>query len=183
MININKGSLFLLMALVFCYKGFTQETGETLFNGYCMACHTIGKGKLVGPDLLGINNKHDQEWIIKFIKSSQSMIAEGDEKAIKIFNEFMIPMPDQALNDRQIVLMLDYIKGQSQQEDLFFTTGVEDNMEVIEENRANTKYAINVNSFGLMEITLFSLIGIKSLLLLTLIILINTINKYLKRIG
>ncbi len=25
--------------------------GETLFQAKCVACHTIGKGKLVGPDL------------------------------------------------------------------------------------------------------------------------------------
>lgn len=82
----------------------------------CAACHTVGGGKLVGPDLLGVENRHSEDWLRKFIKSSQSLIASGDEEAIKVFNEnFMIPMPDQLLSDEEITAVLDYIQGSDEQ--------------------------------------------------------------------
>ena len=46
-----------------------HETGKALFQSKgCVACHTIGKGKLVGPDLKGVTNRRDQEWIAKWLK-------------------------------------------------------------------------------------------------------------------
>jgi cytochrome c2 len=31
-----------------------QDEGEKIFRMNCGACHSVGKGKLVGPDLLGV---------------------------------------------------------------------------------------------------------------------------------
>ena len=79
----------------------------------CAACHTVGGGKLVGPDLLGVENRHSEDWLRKFIKSSQSLISSGDEEAIKVFNENnMIPMPDQPLSDKEIKMVLTFIKSE-----------------------------------------------------------------------
>ena len=75
----------------------------------CSACHTIGKGKLIGPDLKGINDRLDEAWLISFIRSSQTMVKSGDEKAVEIFNEYKIPMPDNNLTDDQIRGILTYI--------------------------------------------------------------------------
>jgi len=58
-------SLFLLCGNF----GFTQ-TGEELFLKNCFACHTIGSGKRVGPDLKGVEERRSIEWIGKFILSS-----------------------------------------------------------------------------------------------------------------
>lgn len=84
--------------------------GENTFKGICGACHTVGKGKLVGPDLSGVNERRAQTWLLSFIKSSQSMVKKGDPIAVKLFNEFnKIPMPDQNLTDVQIKDVLAYI--------------------------------------------------------------------------
>jgi len=32
-------------------QGKAAETGQDIFLNNCAACHSIGKGKLVGPDL------------------------------------------------------------------------------------------------------------------------------------
>ncbi|OEK03048.1 hypothetical protein BFP97_16640 [Roseivirga sp. 4D4] len=87
-----------------------QVNGEAIYNGYCVACHSIGSGNLVGPDLRGVNSRYDQGWLVSFIKSSQTMVANGDEKAIAVFNQFNnIPMPDQALSDDEIKGLLSFI--------------------------------------------------------------------------
>jgi mono/diheme cytochrome c family protein len=101
--------------LIFCNTLTAQNQGEQLFKSVCTACHTIGKGRLVGPDLKGINEKVPQEWLIRFIKSSQTMVKSGDKDAVAIFNEFAkVPMPDNQFSDDQIISILDYIKSADQ---------------------------------------------------------------------
>ncbi|MDT3697523.1 MAG: cytochrome c [Ignavibacterium sp.] len=93
---------------------YPQSPGETTFKGICQACHTIGKGKLVGPDLINIQDLRPESWLIKFIRSSQSMVNSGDADAVAIFNEFNKSiMPDQNLSDAEIKDVLSYIKQQS----------------------------------------------------------------------
>ena len=75
--------------------------GREMFR-VCAACHTIGGGKLIGPDLKGVNERHDEEWLIKFIQNSQEVIASGDETAVKLFEEYnKVTMPPNNLSDDQ----------------------------------------------------------------------------------
>lgn len=92
------------------------EEGKKLYNSNCAACHTIGRGKLTGPDLKGITGKLDVDWLITFIISSKSLIDAGDEYAVKIFNEYnKIPMPDHRHLSRENILnILSYIEDRSQ---------------------------------------------------------------------
>lgn len=93
---------------------YSQIDGGALFSGYCMACHTVGNGNLVGPDLRGVSSRYEEEWLLSFIKSSQTMVGNGDERAIKVFNQFSnIPMPDQALSDGEIKALLTFIEGRT----------------------------------------------------------------------
>tara|TARA_B100000287_G_scaffold46163_1_gene41248 strand:- start:1229 stop:2446 length:1218 start_codon:yes stop_codon:yes gene_type:complete len=64
------------------------ENGEKLFKQNCTACHMMTEAKLVGPGLKGVTDKYEREWLIKWIRNSQELIASGDERAIKIFEEY-----------------------------------------------------------------------------------------------
>lgn len=87
-----------------------QDPGAKLFNKNCAACHTVGGGKLIGPDLSNIQNKNTEEWIIKFIQSSQNLINSGDSAAVAVFNQYnKIIMPDQTLKLNEIKLIIDHI--------------------------------------------------------------------------
>ena len=87
------------------------QDGAQIFRTNCGACHTVGKGKLVGPDLKGVQDRHSEAWILKWVHSSQTLVKAGDKEAVKVFNEnSMIPMPDQALSDNDIKTILAYIK-------------------------------------------------------------------------
>ena len=88
-----------------------QESGKQIFQKSCAACHSIGGGRLVGPDLAGVNDKRPEDWLLKYIKSSQTLVKSGDKVATALFEEFnKFPMPDQALSDEQIKQVLAHIK-------------------------------------------------------------------------
>jgi len=94
--------------------GWCQDPGEQTFKTICIACHTIGGGRLVGPDLASVHDKRSQEWLENFVKSSQSMINDGDAEAIALFDEFnRIPMPDSFLTEEEIRQVLGYVRSQS----------------------------------------------------------------------
>lgn len=103
-----------LLAALASVNLFAQKEGETLFRNNCAACHTIGKGRLVGPDLKDIHTKRSEEWLLKWTKSSSSLIKEGDTAAVAIFNEYKVPMTDFIfLSDDTIKNILAYIKTES----------------------------------------------------------------------
>ncbi len=104
---------FLVVAgwLIGSLSASAQESGKQIFQQSCAACHSIGGGRLVGPDLKGVNDKRPEDWLLKFIKSSQTLVKSGDKTATALFEEFnKMPMPDQALSDDQIKKVLAHIK-------------------------------------------------------------------------
>lgn len=102
--------LFILLLLNFPQLSFSQTAADEANFAQCKACHTIGGGKLVGPDLQGVNERHDEEWLIKFIQNSTKMIESGDPVAVKLFEENnKIPMPAHKLSDEEVKGILKYI--------------------------------------------------------------------------
>lgn len=102
----------LLLCFSFVFQSLQAQNTPPPEWAVCAACHTIGKGKLVGPDLKGVNERHDKEWLHSFIRSSQTMVKNGDPIAVKLFEENnKIPMPDNNLTDEQIDNILAYIEN------------------------------------------------------------------------
>ncbi len=89
---------------------FAQESGKEIFQQRCTACHRVGGGRLVGPDLAGVGDRHSEVWLLSFIKSSQTLVKSGDPAAKALFDEFKIVMPDHTLSDVEIKSILAYIK-------------------------------------------------------------------------
>ncbi len=119
LINLfNKAKLLIIVftfaAILLSEYSYPQSQGEIIYKRTCIACHTIGSGRLVGPDLKNVFNKRSEEWIISFVKSSQRMIKRRDPDAVILFNEYNKSiMPDQNLTDDQIKDVMRYIKKQS----------------------------------------------------------------------
>ena len=104
---------FSIMLLLLSSSSLLAQSGEETFKLKCSPCHTIGKGKLVGPDLAGVTKRLEEAWLLKFIKSSQTVINGGDEYAKQKFEEFnKVIMPDPGLNDPEIKTLLTYIESQ-----------------------------------------------------------------------
>lgn len=111
---------FLITLLLITGSGFTASaqdmaTAEKTFKQTCAACHSIGKGRLVGPDLANINDRRPEDWIVNFVKSSQTVIKSGDKYADSLFTAYnKTLMPDHAnLNDGQIKDLIAYIDTKS----------------------------------------------------------------------
>lgn len=108
--------VFFLFALA---TGMVQaqnaENGATLFKSGCNSCHSVGKGKIVGPDLKDVHTRRKEEWLLKFISSPGKMLNSGDETAKKLFEENnKILMPDHTfLKEQEIKDILAYLKAES----------------------------------------------------------------------
>ncbi|NIS08092.1 MAG: cytochrome c [Candidatus Dadabacteria bacterium] len=86
------------------------EKGKIVYdsNG-CAACHTLGGGKLAGPDLLGVTKRREEQWLKKWLKSPDTMIFT-DPIAKEMLKEYFVPMPNLGLNDEQIEQLIIYFK-------------------------------------------------------------------------
>ena len=105
-----KKYLLLSLLILFIGKPLFAQTGEELFMKSCIACHTIGSGNLVGPDLKGLEERRTIEWIGQFILSSKALIDSGDEEAIKNFEQFnKIRMQDFDFTPTQLDELITYI--------------------------------------------------------------------------
>lgn len=110
--NILKIITVFAVSMIPIEKSAAIEPGEQIFKDNCGVCHTIGGGRLVGPDLAGVHDKRSQNWLIQFIKSSQAMVNDGDVDAVAIFKEFNgMPMPDATISENQILEVLSYLKS------------------------------------------------------------------------
>jgi mono/diheme cytochrome c family protein len=83
---------------------------KAIFHKRCTACHTYGRGVKVGPDLKGVTERRQREWLLKFINSSSKMIRSGDTTANELFTKFKRErMPDWSdLSAQQVNAILDW---------------------------------------------------------------------------
>ncbi len=86
--------------------------GKELFGTKgCIACHKIGEGKLVGPDLKGVTARRDETWLKKMILHPEVMVKE-DPIAMKLLAETYVPMPNQAVDPKtELPFILSYLKS------------------------------------------------------------------------
>lgn len=63
-----------------------QDTPD-YFRANCMNCHTVGGGRLAGPDLKGVTTRKDAEWLIAFMQNPRAVVESGDAYAAKLVEE------------------------------------------------------------------------------------------------
>jgi len=88
------------------------------FRANCTSCHTIGGGRLVGPDLQNVLQRKDRSWLARFIVDPRSVLDSGDAYALKLKNEargVLMPTIPRMTIDRAMNL-LDLIEAESQLE-------------------------------------------------------------------
>jgi len=82
-----------LVALLFIFAGdvFSQSAaeGKSLFfnEKKCTICHSIGGGKLIGPDLQGVVDRREKDWLIRQITQPDKMVAEKDPIVMQLLKE------------------------------------------------------------------------------------------------
>jgi mono/diheme cytochrome c family protein len=92
-------------------SGQDTGSGKQTYSTICVACHTVGEGRRIGPDLAGVHERHTEAWMIEFIRSSQTMIGRGDPDAVALAAAYPgLVMPDNPLSDHQIRSLLAYLR-------------------------------------------------------------------------
>ena len=127
---MKKSNTFWIVLVLTCTSFFfvNGQEGEAIFKQNCAACHKLGK-RFIGPDLIGVNQKRSEDWLLSFIKSSQTMIKSGDADAVAIYEEFnQMLMTDLAhLSNDDIKAILSFIEQQSSS-----TNSTEESVEIVE---------------------------------------------------
>jgi len=87
--------------------------GQTLFRTRCQACHTIGDGDKLGPDLKGVAATRDRAWLTRWLKEPDKMIAERDPIALALMARYRnLPMPNLSLNDVDATALIEFMERQ-----------------------------------------------------------------------
>jgi protein SCO1/2 len=88
--------------------------GEDLFNTRCTACHTIGQGDKLGPDLLGVVSKRDPQWLIRWLMEPDVMLKEQDPLAMALYTQYnKVPMPNVKLAQQQALDLIQFMELES----------------------------------------------------------------------
>lgn len=97
----------LLFIPVSVYSQQSQTSGEDLFvEKRCARCHTIGRGKFVGPDLYNVKEKYSPDEIIKWAMNPQLIYGEKGKVPL---NEGYPPMPPMNLSKGEAEKVSDYL--------------------------------------------------------------------------
>ena len=98
---------FLFFSSVAVSSATAQVSGESVFiEGKCVRCHTIGRGRFVGPDLLGVGKRYSRDDLIKWARDPESFYAERKKKPI---NKGYPPMPPMNLSESDAQKVTDYL--------------------------------------------------------------------------
>jgi protein SCO1/2 len=86
-------------------------TGEYTFQKHCSACHSIGGGDRIGPDLNAVVSRRDRGWLMRFIADPEAMRAHGDATAKALAATFKpAVMPSLGLPTADVAEVIEYIE-------------------------------------------------------------------------
>jgi mono/diheme cytochrome c family protein len=102
------------VVLLIAPSASAQDAGA-FYKRNCGACHTIGGGRLLGPDLKNVEGRKDRKWLIEFLVDPKAAIAAGDPYGKQILAEAKgMVMPQVKGVDRQMAgALLDLIAARS----------------------------------------------------------------------
>jgi mono/diheme cytochrome c family protein len=81
--------------------------GKDLFiENRCVRCHTIGRGRFVGPDLEGVGDRYTREELTKWIENPQAVYQATGKMPV---NEGYPPMPPMDIHPMAAQAIADYL--------------------------------------------------------------------------
>ena len=121
---MSKPHIFLSILFIAAFAGtkaMAQDAAD-FFQRNCASCHTIGGGRLTGPDLKGVEERRDRRWLTDFVLDPPAMIVSGDPYVLKLQQEARgVVMPKVPGLDRaRVEALLDLIRTEGAQPDSRF---------------------------------------------------------------
>ncbi|HXB71229.1 MAG TPA: SCO family protein [Candidatus Acidoferrales bacterium] len=90
-----------------------SDKGAYLFQTRCAACHTIGEGDSLGPDLLSVTTVRKPDWLAGMIGAPNEMLSNRDPIATALFAKYKeLRMPNLRLGDVDVNALIGYLKAQ-----------------------------------------------------------------------
>ena len=91
-------------------KNFDQ--GKYFFGRNCIACHTIGHGDGIGPDLLGVTTVRDRKWLLRMIQTPEQMLNGQDPIATALLKKYNnVRMPNIYVGDSEASYIISYMEA------------------------------------------------------------------------
>ena len=87
----------------------TPGRGEYLFSTKCTACHTIGNGDSIGPDLAGVSAVRERTWLARYISTPEKLLADGDPIAKALLTRYQVRMPNLSLTEAEGAAIVEYV--------------------------------------------------------------------------
>lgn len=106
-------SLVLLCAVTNVSQAQDASNGAALFKANaCNSCHTMGR-KGAGPNLEGLTERREEQWIIDWVHNPQGMIDSGDEQAVQLKSEWPTMMaPYSHLSDDDVRDIIAFLQAE-----------------------------------------------------------------------
>ena len=84
--------------------------GEQIFRTRCASCHSVTGNELagaLGPDLLGITQKREPQWLLDWLKAPDQMLKKKDPIAIALYKQYNnLAMPNMRLNKEEALSLM-----------------------------------------------------------------------------
>lgn len=92
----------------------STNRGTYLFKSRCSACHTVGGGDSIGPDLRGVTAIRDHEWLSRFIQAPDKVLAAKDPIATALLKKYKgVTMPNLRLGKVDAEALMEYLRKMS----------------------------------------------------------------------
>jgi protein SCO1/2 len=92
----------------------STDHGTYLFKSRCAACHTVGGGDSIGPDLRGVTTVREKAWLARFIQMPDKVLAEKDPIATALFKKYNgVSMPNLRLSKVDAEALVKYLNDAS----------------------------------------------------------------------
>jgi protein SCO1/2 len=86
------------------------DPGQYLFTKKCGACHTVGQGDKIGPDLAGVTDSRNRDWLMRKIQHPEQLLAEKDAITMALAEKYgNVNMPNLRVSDDDANYMIGYL--------------------------------------------------------------------------
>lgn len=105
-------ALALFLFFTMANQAFSQDIpeGKSIYEAECTACHTIGEGARVGPDLEGLFDRREEDWIKRKIYEPGALRDEGDAITQELIDEYGTPMAPVGISEEEVDHVMAYLE-------------------------------------------------------------------------
>lgn len=91
--------------------------GEQIFRTRCATCHTVTGNEVagaLGPDLLGVSQRRETQWLLDWLKAPDQMLKKKDPIAMAMYEQYNnLAMPNMRLHKEEALALLRYIDDET----------------------------------------------------------------------